>query len=87
MEGWETYALRGAGVALCGVNNTCFVVCEVWDERDRNRRHIAFRDADGFGPPCDDILAAMAENPNFERINNIFYQDRNLLFRFKGEEY
>ena len=31
MEGWETYYLRGAIEALRGVNNTCFIVCEVWD--------------------------------------------------------
>ena len=23
VEGWDTYVLRGAGVALCGVNDTC----------------------------------------------------------------
>ena len=34
VEGWDTYALRGAVVALCGVGDTCFVFCEVWDERD-----------------------------------------------------
>ena len=50
-EGWETDALRGAGEALCGINNTCFVVYEVWDERDRKRRYLALRDANGSGPP------------------------------------
>ena len=67
MEGWGTYNLRGAGVTLCGVGDTCFLVCEVWDERDRKRRHLDFRYANGFGPPCDDVLAAMAEHPNFDR--------------------
>ena len=38
VEGWEAYALRGAGEALRGVNDSCFVVCEVWYERDRKRR-------------------------------------------------
>ena len=60
VEGWETYTLRGAGVALCGVDDICFVVCEVCGDRDRKRRHITLRDADGFGTPCNDILAAMA---------------------------
>ena len=59
MEGWETYSLRGAGVVLRGVDDTCFVVCEVWDYRDRKRRNIALRDADGFVPPCDNFLVAM----------------------------
>ena len=67
VEGWEAYSLRGAGEALRGVKDTCFFVCEVWDERDRKRRYLALRDADGSGPPCDNILAATAEYPNFER--------------------
>ena len=64
VEVWETYALSGSGGALRGIENTCFVVCEVWDERNMKRRHIALRDADGFGPPCDDVLAAMVEHPD-----------------------
>ena len=28
VESWETYALRGAGVALRSVDETCFVFCE-----------------------------------------------------------
>ena len=91
VEGWEAYSLHGAGKSLCGVNDTCFVVCEVWDERDRKRRrrkrrHLSLRDANGFRPPCDDFLAAMAEHPNFKRIDDIIDQDRNLCFRFRGEE-
>ena len=87
VEGWETYALRGSVVALRGVDNTCFIVCNLWDERDRKRRHIPLRDADGFGPPCGDVLAAMAEHPDFERIDNILDQDSNMCLRFRGEEY
>ena len=67
VEGWEAYALRGAGEALHDVNDACFVVCEVWDERDTKRRFFALRNADGSGPPCDDVLTAIAEHPNFER--------------------
>ena len=67
VEGLEAYALRGAGEALRGEKYTCFVVCEVWDERDRKRRYLSLRDADGSGPPCDDVLAAMIEHPNFEQ--------------------
>ena len=59
VEGWETYALRGDGVVLRGVDDICFIVCEVWDYRDRKRRNIALRDADGFVPPCDNVLVAM----------------------------
>ena len=63
----------------------------MWDERDwkrrhRKRRHLALRDADVFGPPCDDILAAMAEHFNFGWIDDIIYQDRNMCFRFRGKE-
>ena len=31
VEGWETYALCGSGVELCGIYDICFVACEVWD--------------------------------------------------------
>ena len=86
MEGWDTYTLCGPGVALPGVDYISFVVCEVWDERDSKRRHIALRDANGFGPTCDNVLTAMAEHPNFERIDNIIDQDRNLCLCFRGEE-
>ena len=51
VEGWEAYTLCVAIEALRGVDDTCFVVCGVWDDRDRKRRHIALRDADGFSPP------------------------------------
>ena len=78
VEGWETYALLGAVVSLRGVGNTYFVVCGVWDERDRKRRHLALRDTNGFRPPCEDVPAAMAEHPNFERIDDIVHQDRTL---------
>ena len=44
---WEIEALRG-------VKDTCVVVCEVWDERERKRRYLTLRDADGSSPPCDD---------------------------------
>ena len=87
MEGWETYALRGDVVALRGIDDTCCVVCVVWYERDMKRRHISLRYADGFRPPCNDILASMVEHPNFEWIDYIADQDRNLCFLFRGEEY
>ena len=35
VEGWENYALRGGVVSLRFVGDTFFVVCEVWDDRDR----------------------------------------------------
>ena len=49
-------------------------------------RHLAFRDADGFGSPCDDVLAALVEYPNFEQIDDIVDQDRNLCLCFRGED-
>ena len=39
----------------------------MWYERYGKRRYIDLRDDDGFRPPCDDVLANMAEHPNFER--------------------
>ena len=67
MQGWEAYDLHGAGDELHGDNDKCFVFCEVWDERDRKRMYSALRYANGSGPPCDNILAAMADHPNFEQ--------------------
>ena len=67
VEGWEAYAMSGDGEALRGFNNTCFVVCEVWYDRDRKKRYLFLRDTDGSGPPCNDVLVAMVEHPNFER--------------------
>ena len=86
VEGWDTYALLGAGEALRGIDNTCFVVCEVWYERYRKRRHLFHRDAYGFRPPYDNVISAIVEYPNFEYIYNIVDQDRNLGFRFRGSE-
>ena len=65
VKGWETYALRGAVEAFHGVNGTCFVFCEVWDERDKKRMYLAPRDTYGFRPPYNGILAATVEHPNF----------------------
>ena len=87
MEGWEIYALRGAGVALHSVDDTCFVVCGVWDERDRKMRHFALRYAYGFGPSCDNVLSTMEEHTNFKWINDTVDQNMNLYFRFRGGEY
>ena len=84
-KGRDNYSLRGTGVALCGVDDTLFIVCEVWDKRDSKRRHLALSDANKFGPPCDDVLVAMAKHPNFERIDDIVDQDRDLCLRFMGE--
>ena len=60
--------------------------CEVLDDRDKKRRHPALRGADRFRSPCDNVLAAMAEHPNFGRIDNIVDQDRNMCLRFRGGE-
>ena len=87
VEGWDTYALRGTGVALCGVETTCFFVYDVWYEMNRKRRHLDLRDADRFRPPYDNVLSPMAEHPNFKRINGIIDQDRNMCLRFRREEY
>ena len=73
-------------MALRGVDDTCFVVCEVWDEKDRTRRHLALKDANGFEPPCDDILAVMAEHPKFERIDDTVDQESSMCLCFRGEE-
>ena len=48
--------------------------------------NISLRGADGFGPPCNDVLATMSEHPNFKRIDYIFDQDRNMCLFFSGEE-
>ena len=72
-------------MSLLGVDYTFFVVCEVWDKRDSKRRYLALSDANKFGPPCDDVLVAMAKHPNFERIDDIVDQDRDLCLRFMGE--
>ena len=66
VEGWNKYALYGDRVAPRGVEDTCFVICEVWYERDRNSKHLGHRYANGFGPTCDDIFPAMAEHPIFK---------------------
>ena len=87
VEGWETYALHGSGVVLHGVDDTFFVVCGLWDDRGRKRRHLTLKDADGFKPPYDNVLAAMAEHPNFKRNCVIVDQDMNLCLLFRGQEY
>ena len=43
VEGWDTYKLRGSRVAICGVDNTCFIVCEVLDERYGKSRNLALK--------------------------------------------
>ena len=86
VEGWEAHAPCGDGEALRGANDTCFIVCEVWDVRDKKRRHLSLRGANVFGPPCDDVLAAMVEHPNFERIDDIVDTDKNMCFCFKGRK-
>ena len=67
VEGWEAYALRGAGEALCGVNDNCLVVYELWYERYMKRRYLSQRGANVSRSPCNDVLNAMAEHTNFEQ--------------------
>jgi len=82
VEGWEARALNGAQEILSQIHATCFIVAEVWDEKDRKKRHKAIID-----PDCksgDDVLAAMAPYHQFERLPDIIDQDRNLFFQYNG---
>jgi hypothetical protein len=79
VEGWESRALNGSTEILSETTNTCFVICEVWDEKDRKKRHKAIIDAEG--KPGDDVLAAMEMYPQFERLDDVVDHERNLFFR------
>ncbi len=89
VEGWEVEALRGADKILKETNNVCYVVCEVWDIKDKKRRHLAVRDTlteDGDGEPGHGVLTSMAAYPQFERLPDIVDQDRNMFFKVKQIE-
>jgi len=79
VEGWEARALHGANEILSEIKDTCYIVCEVWDEKDRKKRHKAVVDAEG--KPGDAVLAAIEAYSQFERLDDIVDQDRNLFFR------
>ena len=86
VEGWEAYSLRRAGEALRGVIDTCFVICEVWDDRDRKRRYLPLSDADGSGPPCDNSSPPWRNILTSSRIDDIVDHNWNLCFPFRGEK-
>lgn len=80
VEGWEARALKGAQDILSQINATCFIVAEIWDEKDRKKRQKAVID-----PDCEsgfDVLAAMKPYQQFERLPDIIDQDRNLFFQY-----
>lgn len=76
IEGWEARALKGASNILRGIDHTCFIIAEVWDDRDLKKRHKAVLDP----RPDDEILEIMSTFSNFERKEDIVDQERNLFF-------
>lgn len=76
IEGWEARALKGASNILRGIDHTCFIIAEVWDDRDLKKRHKAVIDP----RPDGEILEIMNNFSNFERKEDIVDQERNLFF-------
>ncbi len=96
VEGWEAQALKGATSILKESNDTCFIICEVWDGKDRRRRQKALEnrvtletDRNNEGEfiiddyemsPEDEIISIMAQYKQFYRHDDIVDHDRNLVF-------
>ena len=78
VEGWEPQALNGATSILEEMKDTCFIICEVWDDKDRRRRKNAI--ADNIVTAEDEIVDIMARFPHFIRQEDIIDQDRNLFY-------
>lgn len=103
VEGWEAQALKGATSILKESNHTCFIICEVWDEKDRRRRQKALEnrvtletDVNSDGrlsvddyemSPEDEIVSIMAQYKQFYRHDDIVDQDRNLVFSTSQSHY
>jgi hypothetical protein len=82
VEGWEARALNGAQEIISQINDTCFIVAEIWDEKDCKKRQKAVINPDCR--PGDDVLASMMPFDQFERLADIVDQDRNLFFKYKA---
>jgi FkbM family methyltransferase len=82
VEGWEPRALLGAREILeqTSAGTKCFVVAEVWNERDCKRRGM------GEAKPDDGVIAAMQQHPHFQRVDDIVDVERNLVFECISEE-
>lgn len=83
VEGWEAKALKGAKEILCQVNNTCYIIAEVWGEKDRKMRRRAspLLHSDGCDPQ-EEILNFMKNHSQFHRLEDIVDQERNLFFQW-----
>lgn len=82
VEGWESKALLGASDILRETTTDCYIICEVWDERDRKMRKKAIREDTLAGR---DVLTLMGKFPQFERTDDIVDQERNLFFRCENK--
>jgi FkbM family methyltransferase len=83
IEGWEARALRGANDILHQVNHNCFIIAEEWDKRDRKSRRIALLDSNSSTE--EEIIEIMKEFVQFERLEDIIDQERNLFFQWRGD--
>lgn len=84
VEGWEARAIRGANEILSQVNKTCYIIAEVWDEKDRKMRRRASSTFNTDGSiPEEEILTIMNDHPQFLRLDDIVDQERNLFFEWK----
>mmetsp|Transcript_11635 Transcript_11635/g.21760 ORF Transcript_11635/g.21760 Transcript_11635/m.21760 type:complete len:361 (-) Transcript_11635:1809-2891(-) len=81
VEGWEAKVLRGAKEILNQVTNTCYIIAEVWDEKDRRMRRTASSFHSDGSDPEEEILNIMKDYPQFERLDDIVDQERNLFFQ------
>ena len=88
VEGWESRVLSGASRLLRSVVSSpstssacCYVVAEVWEERNARIGRDGVLTIRGFSPvPIKDIEVVMREHGHFVRGEDIVDQERNLFF-------
>ncbi|GMH61495.1 hypothetical protein TrRE_jg10306 [Triparma retinervis] len=73
VEGWEAKALKGASQVLRRSSEPCFVIAEVWEEKDCARRGVE-------GGMEDKITDVMGVFEGFKRGEDIKDQERNVVW-------
>ena len=73
VEGWESDVIRGASNLLEKTLSPCFVIAEVWDDKDCKRRGVG-------GGAEEKIEAVMHSYTSFERKEDILDLERNAVY-------
>lgn len=82
-EGWETSVLNSSQNILKETNNSMYIIAEYWSEKVARKEKKVGRSKGIMSKTPSKELVNLLKNYNFERLNDLVDEERNLVFKYK----